>query len=593
MDRWTRWQQALDRALGASWRWVRFAPRLEAWGVLAALLVVAVCQAFDYHEHQLPWMPASGDEVPRDWQQPTTLMLVWNYMAPYVRLLALLGGLVFQIAVMRALPDVRRLQRHTWIACLFLAIWFAGGDFLEQWQEVHSMLTGKPFPIVAHLGKLVLVVLAMLSPAIVLSYYQRSPVWERYVLRSVTEPLVFCLVAFCALWLLADLLDSMRDFQDGKIGAMRLVSFYANLVPYVFVQSSTAALMLATLHALMRLVKSNELVSLLCSGLSLHRLLRPFLFLAAVVSLVSMAMNYDWAQRSEEERAAILRGIQTGQKSSIMASSVMHYHPSTRRMWYVAYVPFELRNQKLRGVEIRQYDAQGNLEMGWSAASAFWWSTGRWSFFRGVQTRYHDNLPERFHLYNEPEGGLQHVDAVGWPETLWDVISGTMEPAIMTVPDLAGYLQDTAHHDDATLVRRFQTELWHRFAYPWQGFALVFLITAITPFHSRRGLMKAAGLTIVLYFVLLFLNSTTLNIARAGTLPPWLVLWLPHAALIPAGVAVLWVRSGAPWRWLAGRRLPRSANAWRWVRGRRTQPALYESQCPLVQGLRQQSSRRL
>lgn len=580
MDRGLRWQQRMDEALGRSWRWVRFAPRLEAWCLLAAVAVVAICQAFDYHEHQLPWMPSSGEEVPRDWQQPTTLMLVWNYMAPYVRLLALLGGLVFQVAVMRALPDVQRLQKHTWVACVCLAIWFAGGDFLDQWQQTHSMLTGKPFPMGAHLGKLVLLVLAMLSPAVVLTYYQRSPVWERYVLRSVTEPLVFCLVAFCALWLLADLLDSMRDFQDGKIGAMRLVSFYANLVPYVFVQSSTAALMLATLHALIRLVKSNEMVSLLCTGLSLHRLLRPFLFLAGIVSLVAMALNYDWAQRAEEERAAIMRGIQTGQKSSIMASSVMHYEPSTRRMWYVAYVPFELRNQKLRGVEIRQYDTQGNLEVGWSAASAFWWSNGRWSFFRGVQTKYKDNLPDRFDLYNEPEGGRQSVEAIGWPETLWDVISGTMEPTIMTVPDLAVYLMDGSRHDDPALVRRFQTELWHRFAYPWQGFALVLLIAAVTPFHSRRGLMKAAGLAIVLYFGLLFLNSTTVNLARSGAAPPWLVLWLPHAVLIPVGLMVLWVRAGGPWRLIPARSV-RWRDTWRWLRGRRTRPSFHESQCPL------------
>ena len=198
MHRWRQWQQTLNTALGKGVRWLRRAPNLEAWAIVLGVVVVLICQALGIHEHQMPWLPSSGAEVPREWQQPAFWTLFYDYVAPYLKLIALMGGFVLNVAVIRA-RRIRRLIVPTTAACCFLALWLLLGDIYEQWQLMHGVMIGKPLSLGAYALKHILIMVASLTPAVVLVWYERSPIWERYLLRSMAAPLIFCMVAFCLL----------------------------------------------------------------------------------------------------------------------------------------------------------------------------------------------------------------------------------------------------------------------------------------------------------------------------------------------------------------------------------------------------------
>lgn len=567
MQRWKRWLLICDESLGKGWRWLRTAPNVEGGAIVLAVIAVLVCQALGFHEHQMPWLPSSGDEVPRDWIQPDWWTLFYNYLAPYLKLIALLGGIIFHLAILRAQPDTRRLLLPTWIACSLLAAWLVADDAYDEWQWVRNVMIGKPFSTWAYATKLLLLAIAALMPAAALTWYQRSPVWERYVLRTIAQPLVFCLAAFCSLWVLVDLLDNLRDFQESGVKPARMIAFYGSMLPFVFVESATPALLLAVLHALLRLVKSNEMVSLQSAGLSTMRVLRPFWMTAAIVATISMALNYDWAQRAEGERAALLNNENSNRRLATLATSVMHYHAATRRLWFVSQVPFDLRHEKLRGVEVRQFDEHGKLQESWSAATAWRWANGMWSFSRGIHNRYEaDGTPTPVDLYHSRECPRLQYDAIGWPETLWDVINSTQSPELMGVPDLVATLAASAVADDRTQLN-YRSQAWHRVVFPWQAFALVFIVSLLPPLHARQGLLRSVGIGIALYLGLMFLNSATLTIARGGHLPALLSLLMPVLLLIGAGIVLLLNRQHFRWpvpstiRW---------RDAWRLLRGRRT-----------------------
>lgn len=535
---------------------------------MLAVLIVLACQAFGFHEHQMPWMPSSGDEVPRDWVQPDRWTLFYNYLAPYLKLIALLGGFIFHLAVVRAQPDTKRLLKPTWIACGFLAFWLVIDDFYDQWELLHGVMIGKPFSSWAYGVKLVLLALTALTPAAALTWYERCATWERYILRSIAQPLAFCFIAFCSLWVLVDLLDNLRDFQESGVKTVRMLAFYFDLLPFVFVESAAPALLLAVLHALLRLVKSNEMVALQSVGLSTARLMRPFWMTAALVAFTSMALNYDWAQRAEGERDSLLRNEQSTRKQAVLATSIMHFHAPTRRLWFVSYVPYDLRHEKLRGVEVRQFSEAGELQESWSAATAWRWANGMWSFSRGIHSRYEaDGTPTPVDIYNSKDRPRLQYDATGWSETLWDVISGTQSPEMMGVPDLVASLAAPGTLEEGRARLNYVSQAWHRVVFPWQAFALVFIVSLLPPLHARQGLLRSVGIGIALYLGLMFLNSMTLNIARSGRLPVVLALVLPVALLLGAGVVLFLNR--LHFRWPVPSQI-RWRDAWRLLRGRRT-----------------------
>ena len=572
MHRWWQWQQTLDTALGRGVRWLRRAPHLEAWAIVFGVVVVLICQALGIHEHQMPWLPSSGAEVPREWQQPAFWTLFYDYVAPYLKLIALMGGFVLNVAVIRV-RRMRRLILPTTIACCFLALWLVLGDIYEQWQLFHGVMIGKPFSLWAYVLKLVLIGVASLTPAVVLMWYERSPIWERYLLRSMAAPLTFCMVAFCSLWVLADLLDSLRDFQDNKVSVGRILSFYFNLLPSIFVESSAPALLLALLHAMVRLVKSNEMVALQSAGVSTARVLRPFWLLAGLVCLISAALNYDWAQRGEGERDSLTRGASDSRKKSVAASAIMRYLPTTRRLWFVSSVPHDLRHDKLKGIEVRQFDENGSLKEAWSATSAWRWRGGMWTLSRGLHSRYEDGLAAPVDLYNIPATGILQFNVTHWTETIWDVIGGTQSPEVMGVPDLVAALASPGTLGDQRVRLHYNTQIWHRLIFPWQALALVFVVSLLPPLHSRQGLLRCVGIGIAIYLGLMFLNSTVVNVARSGRVPAPVALIVPHLILVTAGLIILRRRSEAKpllRGWIPGLSRFRWRSLWRLLRGRRT-----------------------
>ena len=545
MHRWSRLEHHLTAALNQGWHWLRTVPHLEAGALLGMVALLLLLQALGYHEPFLPWMPVNGDEVPRDWHPPDLWVLMYHYLMPYLKLLGLLGGVVLHLALLRAQNDMRRLLLPVWLACAVFAVLLGIADFQGQWRELHELTIGKPFPLFAYLGKVVLQSLAVLSPALALTYYQRCNTWERYVLRLFAEPLAFCLAAFCSLWLLADWIDNMKDFQEAKVPFSKLLSFYFGLLPYVVVECLTPVLLLSLLHVMNRLVRGNELVALIGCGLSPARVARPILVTSALLCLLGMAFNYDWATRGEAERQAMMRGMKAGLSGTLMATSVMHYDEGTRRQWFIAAVPYRLRDEKLRGVQVRQFDEQGNLEQSWFGATGYWWGEGRWAFFRGQHLDYRKGTgTPKVNWYNHDESGQQSVDVRGWKETLWDIVSSTQQSQVMGVVELAGWFQTHNQGQGESSQHRHRAELWHRFSLPWQGFFLVLAAAALTPLHSRRGLWKGVGLSLGLYFVLLFVNSATLNLARGGHAPAG-VVWLPHVLLAEMALLTFRARFGA------------------------------------------------
>lgn len=559
---------SLARTLGRWALWLRTAPHLVSWCLLLSVAIIFVLLRFDYHEHQMPWSPASGVEITRGWRAAPWWITFYYFVSPYLKLAALLGGLVFQLTLWRAGADMRRMRGPLWIVCICYALWLGVADFHDEWQRVFSVATGRPFSVPAYALKVLLLIIACLSPAVALSWYQGRPLWEKYVLRTFAQPLLFCLLAFWALRLLFDLIDNLRDFQENGVSLVRLIAFYANLAPSMIVQATAPALVLAVLHTLVRLVRGNELISLLCAGLSFRRVLQPMLICAASVCLVAMALNYDWAPRAEGNREAMLRGMMLRQKEPVLANALMHYHESTRRLWFVSLVPEDLGPGKLRGVQVRQFNAEGDLEKGWSALSA-WWDerTGTWTFSRGILTLYANGEIVNTVSYNGAEHGTQTHDEKDWPETLWDVVSHVFNPSTLGVPDLAVLVRDAQRlGGDARLQRQSETELWHRIAHPWQGFALLFLAAVLTPIHARQGLLRHVGFGILAYMGMLFLDNTTLNLARAGHLPAWIALWIPQVLFVVAASVVLLQRSG-----IAFTRRPNWREKWRILRGRQTE----------------------
>ena len=538
-----RFKPLLD-TLSFLWKRVRSTPHVSGLALLTSVLVMLFLQSQDFYS-PFDDSPRNGVELlqQRGWVPPTFLILCLRYLVPYLGLWLMVGGIVFHIALLRAWPNPRRLAKPVWFACFFVTLYVVASDLSTHLEYTEISVTGEPPVFTAYLVKLFMIGIACFIPALSLQLYARSSLLNQYTLRNFLGPAVFCFVAFCSLYILMDLLDSLKDFQDSRTPVGKMLIFYLHLVPFIFVSVAPAAILLGVLYSLTKMSKSNEIVAQLGAGRSIAQILKPILIAAFAASFIALAANYYWAPRAEGNRKAIMRALTEGESGTIMAEALLFHNPETRRTWYAGSFPFNLRDEKIRNIEVRQENAEGQLERTWIARSAMWWSTtGVWRFYQGQEIIYRNGKPEKMVDFTGRPGTPSKVDVSGITETPWSIVSSALVPDFMGVPDLVSYLK--AHSDNTAIKRApFLTHLHHRFAFPFQCFVLALMAAPLGIAYSRRGSIGGVAASIFIFFGMIFVNDLFLSLGKGGHLPPMLAVWIPNLGFGLIGAVLLYLRS--------------------------------------------------
>jgi len=537
--------ERLTRPMAGLWQWVRKTPHLSGLGTLVAVGVVLYLQAQGYHEqfddsprNAIEWAERKG------WAPPTEPILWLRFLVPYLGIWLVVGGVVFHLAMLRAMGDVRRMVRPVWVAALFVAVWAVAADLGEHLEYLEISFGGEPSTPISYTLKLVMIGLACLLPAVALHLYAGASLLNRYTARNFLGPAVFCFVAFASLWVLMDLLDSLKDFQEARISMRKILFFYLSMVPFIFVSVAPAAILLGVLYALTKMSRANEIVSMLTAGRSVAQVLAPVFTAALLASLMSLAANYYWAPRAEGNRKAMMRALTEKQVGTIMAEGLMFRNAETRRTWYTGSFPFNLREEKIRNIEVREEDENGELTRTWIARSAVWWPNIKvWRFFQGHEVTYKDGKPEVMRDFTGRLPGMpSKMDVQGIEETPWSIVSSALVPDFMGVPDIVSYV--TAHGETGTVkLAPFRTHLHHRFAFPFQCLVLALVAAPLGIAFSRRGSLGGIAVSIFIFFGMIFVNDLFLNLGKGGHLPPQVAPWIPNAIFGLVGGLMLYLRS--------------------------------------------------
>ncbi|HWB58902.1 MAG TPA: LptF/LptG family permease, partial [Chthoniobacteraceae bacterium] len=122
---------------------------------------------------------------------------------------------------------------------------------------------------------------------------------DRYILKNFLVPFLYCFLGFIAIWLAFDLAQRTDDLINAKLAPSVLLFYYGTQIPEFVIIILPAALLLALLYSLSRMSRSNEIISILSSGVSLYRLIVPLVAMGLLVAGVCFAMNYKLAPHAE------------------------------------------------------------------------------------------------------------------------------------------------------------------------------------------------------------------------------------------------------------------------------------------------------
>lgn len=349
---------------------------------------------------------------------------------------------------------------------------------------------------------------------------------DRYLARSFLIPYLCALLTFVALYLIVDLFTNSDEWIRAKMSASTITSYYLNYVPNILVMVNPVALLLATLFGLGKLSKNNELTAIVASGISPYRTLLPLVFIAFLVSLLSLLVNEAVVPTTARRANEIKRMRKAGSSDLQHIYKDIQLYGESGNMFFIK--SFDSRRNMVKGLQILKYSKGGSMELRVDAEEAKW-SDGRWVLGNGFLRRY----DEKGNFTGEPQS-LTELDI---PETPEDFSAGEVRCEELSFQALQQYIETLAGRGFKP--RRELVELHSKVSLPLAN--LVILLTGI-PFAlrtRRRGIVTGFGKAIGIGFIYLAFFRLGQFLGR-GILLPVVGAWLANIIFATVGIILIY-----------------------------------------------------
>jgi lipopolysaccharide export system permease protein len=466
--------------------------------------------------------------------------LAYNFFAKHWILLAKCMAPSLLVALLRCRRGA--LVLPVTLLCGWLLCWWLGGDLHRNLERALVDPLGMEASPAAYFTKLALMAFLITSVPLLMALYFRSTLLDRYLVRCFAVPFLLCLGAISGIMITMDLLNNANEFVTARFGTTQIVLFYLALLPQILVTITEAALLLATLYALGRMSRYNELISMMSAGRSVARIVTPVLIFAGWCTLAVMALNYQLAPQADRTKEEMLKD--SGRRAQARDTkgvefNVAYRNREDRRNWLIFRLPYDLSDRNsMNEIWIMQQDEQGNPKEMIVAKRAAWNPVLKnWTFYQAAVMVFNPDLTLKEKRMEERYPILEN-----WRETPGSILSDRLNPEYLGVPELISYLRTNASLPERSLAK-YQSALHWRFALPFRCFLFVLLAAPLGIVSSRRGLLGGVTTAIVMFIAIFFFSAVVLKAGEGLYISPAAGAWLVNGLFLALGLLLLWMRS--------------------------------------------------
>ena len=357
---------------------------------------------------------------------------------------------------------------------------------------------------------------------------------DRYIVRQFIISFLFGLIAFLLIFVLVDAMEHIDDFIDAHAPAKVVVEYYIAFMPEIIKLMTPVAILLGSLFVIGRLSTNSELTAMKSSGVSLYRILIPFLAVAFMISFASVYLN-GWvvpkanAKKYYIERTVLNRGDNVSSRMNIFFQegprrivSVNYFDPQANVALHASIQDFADTNMT---VMVQRYDAP---RMKWinPAVVAGQGTVPGWTLINGSMRNFQGSTQRLSFFDSYPIGKLSLTPA--------DIEKKQQKPDEMDYGELKEFIQNQEQAGQD--VSRWLVDFHSKISFP---FASVIMVLFGVPFASARprsGLALGFGICTAVTFIYLAFMKVSQVIGYNGDVNPFVTAWIANLIFLAAGI---------------------------------------------------------
>ncbi|QBG46155.1 YjgP/YjgQ family permease [Verrucomicrobia bacterium S94] len=361
----------------------------------------------------------------------------------------------------------------------------------------------------------------------------------RYLFMNLFQPLIYLLIAFALLFIIGDLMDTMKDFNKilsassgtgfWDVGRIML-HYYSLQLPSMVIFIVPICLLLATLYSLSQMTRHSEIVAMRASGVSIYRIVRPYLLLGFFCFLFTAVVN-EYTGPKYAYRAHQLLESKTKASDDVYFENIAYKNPTLGHEWHI--VGFDTRSYTMQGITLRIRREDGSDREKITAKKGHWLDR-RWWFEDGEIQRFDENNTRL-----GPPETFQTLEMRYLKERPEEFMREAKDSAHQSSLELYEYIR-THQHLSLREIRSDLVDLHHKLTMPFICIIAVLIGIPVGTHTGRKGALSGIMMAIGLFFTFYATQFTMEYLAKQLYIQPWIGAWSAIIAFFFIGTALIY-----------------------------------------------------
>lgn len=345
---------------------------------------------------------------------------------------------------------------------------------------------------------------------------------DKYIIRKFLGTYFFAIVLILAITVMFDINDKFDSFLKAPLKAT-VFDYFLNFLPYFANQFSPLFTFIACIFFTSKLADNSEIIAMLSTGISYRRLMRPYMFSAAVIAALTWLLGAYIIPPANVKRLDYTNTYVRNKRVDYGSNIQMMVAPGQ-----IAYMS-RYDNTTRTGYRFSLDKFEGKKVVSrLTAASIRWDSLYQWTV--------RDYVIREIHGLDETITRGSRLDTI-IPFEPRDFLIGKYDHEQMTSPALVQYIERQKARGVAN-IEAFEIEYERRYAMCAAAFILTLIGMSLSSKKVKGGMGMNIGIGLVLSFSYILFMTVTSTFAVSGYTSPMVAMWIPNAIYAVIGVVL-------------------------------------------------------
>lgn len=339
-----------------------------------------------------------------------------------------------------------------------------------------------------------------------------------YIIKKFIGTYIYAILLIISIAIVFDFNENLSKFTQYHAPWRAIIfDYYANFIPYYSNLFSPLFVFIAVIFFTSKLAGNSEIIAMLAAGVSIKRLMRPYMLSCVVIAGLTFYLNsfviphgtvirqnFETLYRNSKKNTSA-ENVQLFVAKNTTAY-IQNYDDQYKRGYGFSLV--KIKNKKivshLTAMEI-QYDT--------IADSKYHWKLSNWKIrtLKGLKEHIQSGPTKDTVLLMEPT----------------DLVYSNGQQETFTSPELLDYISKQTSRGSGNVVQ-YEVEFHKRIAMSFSSFILTIIGLALSSRKRKGGMGLSLGIGLALSFSYIMLQTVSATFAIQDNTPPILAAWIPN-----------------------------------------------------------------